>query len=127
MLKENLKQAEAKEHKEIEGKIQTIIDERTRLRNMVRRMSYNLDQDALIRANKLRHADLINEQLRHEHKLKELGSLDHARSSSPTYFPFTHGDQIDEQRKRHQDELKQELAAKHREGADKRYLAKIEK
>ena len=68
LLKQNLQIAEERKAKQIEDKIQSIIDERIRLRNMVARMNFNTQQDDTIRKNRQRHSDLINEQIINEKK-----------------------------------------------------------
>ena len=71
-------------------------------------------------ANKLRHASLINEQLRQEKQLRELDQLQQRKDDKVTHFPFTHGDMLEEQRKNFEAALKQELQDKQSQDEEKR-------
>lgn len=87
--------SDEKQQKALQEKIQNIIEERLRLRDMQLRMQLDNDQDNLIRLNKLKHAELINQQIKSYKQNKDKQEKNQWLSERPDYFPFTHGDQIE--------------------------------
>lgn len=113
ILKANMQMSDEKQHKALHEKIQNIIDERLRLRDMQIRMKLDHDQENMIRMNKLKHAELINEQIKYHKQNRDAKEKNQWKHDRPNYFPFTHGDQIEFQRKKFEEAIKNELINNH--------------
>jgi hypothetical protein len=95
ILKANKQMSDEKQQKALKEKIQSIIEERLRLREMQLRMQLDNDQENLLRLNKLKHAELINEQIKSNKQNRDEQARNEWRNEKLNYFPFTHGDQIE--------------------------------
>jgi hypothetical protein len=58
-------------------------------------MSFNRDQDNMIKISKMKHVDVINEQIKMSKKARESQEREDWKNDKLVFFPFTHGDQID--------------------------------